>query len=208
MATISKPHTFSPNTTASSSQVNADFDTIYNDYNGSINASNLATGAVSTAKIADDAVTTAKILDANVTNAKLAHNVAWTTYTPTFVNFTIGNGTITYARYQQIGKTVRVSLLVTLGSTSVMGTTPTISLPVTSASHYVADREYLGLCALADTGTTEYIAMATWASTTTIKMFVGVANATYLSTANITATVPFTWTTNDRFSADFTYEAA
>lgn len=71
MSTIAKPHTFSPNTTISSSQVNADFDTLYNDYNGSIDASNLATSAVSTAKIADSAVTTAKIADSNVTAAKI-----------------------------------------------------------------------------------------------------------------------------------------
>jgi len=71
MSTISKPHTFSPNTTISSSQVNADFDTLYNDYNGNIDASNLATSAVSTAKIADSAVTTAKIADSNVTAAKI-----------------------------------------------------------------------------------------------------------------------------------------
>lgn len=71
MSTIAKPHTFSPNTIISSSQVNADFDTLYNDYNGSIDASNLATSAVSTAKIADSAVTTAKIADNNVTTAKI-----------------------------------------------------------------------------------------------------------------------------------------
>lgn len=71
MSTISKPYTFSPSTTASSSEVNADFDTLYNDYNGNINASNLATGAVSTAKIADDAVTGDKIADAVVTSTHI-----------------------------------------------------------------------------------------------------------------------------------------
>lgn len=72
MGSISKPYTFSPDTTASSSQVNADFDTIYNDYNGNISATNLAASAVTTAKIADSNVTTAKIADSNVTTAKIA----------------------------------------------------------------------------------------------------------------------------------------
>lgn len=71
MSTIAKPFTFSPNTTISSSQTNSNFDTLYNDYNGSISAANLATGAVTTAKIADFNVTTAKIADSSVTDVKL-----------------------------------------------------------------------------------------------------------------------------------------
>lgn len=72
MSIINKPNDFSPNTTISSSEVNANFDTIYNDYNGGITAANLATDSVTTAKIADSNITTAKIADANVTSAKLA----------------------------------------------------------------------------------------------------------------------------------------
>lgn len=72
MSTISKPNTFSANTSISSSQMNANFDTIYNDYNGGISSANLATDSVVTAKIADSNVTTAKIADSNVTTAKVA----------------------------------------------------------------------------------------------------------------------------------------
>lgn len=72
MGTIAVPNTFSPNTTISSSQVNSNFSTIYNEFNGNIAAANLATGAVTTAKIADSNVTTAKIADSNVTTAKIA----------------------------------------------------------------------------------------------------------------------------------------
>lgn len=72
MSIVSKPYTFSPNTTISSSQANANFDTLYNDYNGSISAANLATDSITTAKIADSNVTTAKIADLNVTTGKIA----------------------------------------------------------------------------------------------------------------------------------------
>jgi hypothetical protein len=71
MSSINKPYTFTDNTAAEASEVNANFDTIYNDYNGGISATNLATGAVTTAKIADSNVTTTKIADANVTTPKL-----------------------------------------------------------------------------------------------------------------------------------------
>lgn len=42
MALITKPNTFTAGTTAVASEVNSNFDTIYNDYNGNIGSSNLA----------------------------------------------------------------------------------------------------------------------------------------------------------------------
>ena len=45
MASITKPHTFSSGTDAKSSEVNNNFDTIYNDYNGNITNANIAAGA-------------------------------------------------------------------------------------------------------------------------------------------------------------------
>lgn len=71
MSIVNKPHTFSPSTTASASEVNDDFDTLYNEFNGSISAANLASNAVTTAKITDANVTTAKIADAAVTGDKI-----------------------------------------------------------------------------------------------------------------------------------------
>lgn len=72
MTNIAKPNTFSSSTTISSSEVNANFDTIYNDYNGSIDANNLAANAVTTAKIADLNVTTAKLAAGAVTSTKVS----------------------------------------------------------------------------------------------------------------------------------------
>jgi hypothetical protein len=104
-------------------------------------------GAISTAsKLASDVVTTAKILDANVTTAKIADAAvtpakliagtgsswAWQTWSPTLSNLTQGNGTIE-AKYIQIGKTVYFRFTFILGTTSAVGSIPTITLPVTSA---------------------------------------------------------------------------
>lgn len=49
MSTISKPKTFTSGTTIVSADVNSDFDTIYNDYNGNITNANVASGAAITA---------------------------------------------------------------------------------------------------------------------------------------------------------------
>jgi hypothetical protein len=73
MGTIIKPNSFSASTTISSSQVNSNFDTIYNEFNGSISAANLATDAVTTVKIADSNITTAKLADNAVTTAKITN---------------------------------------------------------------------------------------------------------------------------------------
>ena len=43
--------------------------------------------------------------------------LAWTSYTPTFTNLTLNNGTIDF-KYVQIGKTVHVRGLLTWGSTT------------------------------------------------------------------------------------------
>lgn len=80
MTNVSKPHTFSPSTAIASSQVNSNFDTLYNDYNGGISAANLASNAVTTAKIADSNVTTAKIADDAVTPAKWTNPYCFRAY--------------------------------------------------------------------------------------------------------------------------------
>jgi hypothetical protein len=73
--------------------VTTPLDTIYNEFNGSIDSTNLA----------DDAVTTAKITNASVTNAKLSTTAgelggAWLAWTPSWANLTIGSATVD-ARY-------------------------------------------------------------------------------------------------------------
>lgn len=59
---------------------------------------------------------------------------AWSTYTPTFANLTLGNGT-TSGRYKQVGKKVTFTAYVTLGSTSSFpGGNVSISIPVASVA--------------------------------------------------------------------------
>ncbi|MET9506927.1 hypothetical protein ABZX62_00315 [Streptomyces flavidovirens] len=63
---------------------------------------------------------------------------AWTAYTPTWTaattNPSLGNGTLT-GRYLKIGRTCKVLIVLTLGSTSTYGSgNLRLSLPVTGAS--------------------------------------------------------------------------
>jgi len=129
-------------------------------------------------------------------------NGGWTSYTPTFANFTLGNGTIS-AAYVQIGKTVLVRVKVTLGSTSSMGSAPTVSLPVTGQASGLLFSAYL-----ADASATDFVGNAYIASSTTVGIRMINVSATYATTASVSAAAPFTWTTNDSFSFAIEYEAS
>ena len=131
---------------------------------------------------------------------------AWQTYTPTWVNITIGNGTVV-ARYTVVNKTVTVQVKFTLGSTSVIGSggAITMSLPVTSATaQYTAAVSLIGIGAANDPGVVTYQLWTLWASSTTVA-FGYMTSSRY---QEIFSTGPFTWNTNDVFTCSFTYEAA
>jgi hypothetical protein len=132
---------------------------------------------------------------------------AWSSWTPTFANLTVGNGTLV-CKYIQIGKTVTARISFALGTTSSVGTAPTFTLPVTSVSGYVAGHWLGGLRIVAGAaGFTGYIQ---WATTTTALLLALNASATYVSdtSANWTSLIPGTWTTADHFDGTITYEAA
>jgi hypothetical protein len=132
-------------------------------------------------------------------------NDAWTSYTPTWTNLTIGNGTNNFA-YKQIGKTVFVRGSFTFGSTSSISGVPAFTLPVTSISY--PSNSTFGHVYIEDNGLQAFHGFSLFASTTTANMRVLGANGTYVSSVDPSSTVPFTWSTNDFFRVNFTYEAA
>jgi len=140
-------------------------------------------------------------------NSGAATGLEWagtyTTYTPTFVNFTLGNGTAV-GRYLQIGKVVLVEIKVTLGSTSSMGTDPYILLPVNAAMTTSVQANVT----LQDAGTGEYVGAAGNPFNDSLRLFAVGASGSYANYVLITPTIPFTWATNDIFSIKATYEAA
>jgi hypothetical protein len=131
--------------------------------------------------------------------------LAWTSYTPTFTNFTLGNGTITLAKYAKLGKIVTVKLFVTLGSTSSVSGRIGISLPIT-ATNDNTDRA-VSICGLIAGGVSA-TGFATLGSTTRCDLYALVANTTYVTNSNTASNIPGTWTTGNTFSTVFTYEAA
>lgn len=127
-------------------------------------------------------------------------------WVPTLTNMTQGNGTIT-AKYSQIGKRVFGYFVFVLGSTSTVGTSPTITLPVTMSSTW-NNLTIIGQASVLDTGTAVYRGYLRPTTTTSAIFYIQNSAGTYVTENSITATVPMTWTTGDAFACSFEYEAA
>ena len=124
-----------------------------------------------------------------------------TTYTPTFTNFTLGNGVINHARYWKLGKIVYLVVDVTLGTTSAVTGQITISFPSTA----FGSAHNQGACEMSIGGTTYVGSLRGSSSTTFFLNALGVAG-TYATRTATSATIPATWGSGSRFSVWTMYE--
>ena len=128
-------------------------------------------------------------------------NDSWTSFTPSWNNITVGNGT-TAGYYKQIGKTVFVRAYIVFGSTTSVSGTMSLNLPVSTASYGTTTP--IGLARMFDNGGSSYFGVLTNAG----GFPVWNASGTYLTTSANSATVPFTWGTGDEIAIQGVYEAA
>jgi len=131
-------------------------------------------------------------------------NDAWTTWTPTLSDITIGNGTVS-AAYKQIGKTVFWEFRLVFGSTtSITGANSFLNLPI--AGKRTVSKSMIGQLIDAN-GSIYPSAIGYWIGES--GFFLGVINTggTYGTLSQITSTLPFTWTTNDVITYSGVYEA-
>ncbi len=129
-------------------------------------------------------------------------------YTPTFVNFTLTNGTLT-AAFSMIGKRVFVRFDLTIGAATEATGDVTISFPVTAATYPSAGLIHIGQASMFDTSAAAiFQGYIVWGSTTTAGIRVMTAGGTYVSQANMSSTIPMDWATGDNFAGSFEYDAA
>lgn len=164
----------------------------------------MALSAITVGKLRD--VTLQTIVDA--VNTLLPASAAWTDYSASIVltNLTLGNGT-QVARYRQVGKTVDYYWQFVLGSTSAVGSTPTLTLPVAPASYYGTGltAPIPGGAHLLHTGVTDRPAIVKISSGSTVSLLWW--NGTPAGNI-INAASPFAWAAGDIMTAWGTYEAA
>lgn len=134
----------------------------------------------------------------------LKYSGAWTSFTPTWTNLTVGNGTGVY-KYQQIGKQVFAQYKFTLGSTSAVGTNPNVTMPINPASG-------AGGFAVQTLGMTKSGVGVTYGvigeDTNKLYLNSSQASGTFVTGGTITATSPFTWATGDFLTFNVQYEVA
>ena len=142
----------------------------------------------------------------NIGNTQLGTFIS---YTPTFTNLTVGNGTTTGA-YCRVNDLVYYHGTITLGSTTAISGAVSLGLPINIHSTQLASGSPLGLfyCVDVSTGTWYPADIIANGSATIVIASVWVTNATYASRSNLSATVPFTWTSPDRIHWAITYRAA
>lgn len=153
----------------------------------------------------------ANIPDGSVTPADLVSGTgtswAWQSWTPTWTNLTVGNGTNTSV-YLQVGKTVFFRLSFVLGSTSSVGTNPVATIPITSKNYDLlfiyAHGNYVDVSA----GNDNFPAFATYGSTTEMNLYAQGVSGSNVRLQGLTSTVPFTWATGDKIGLQGFYEAA
>jgi hypothetical protein len=158
-------------------------------------------GTIVTADLADSSVTSAKILDATIVAADLASE-AWTAYTPTSTNITIGNGTIA-GRWIRVGRTIHCAAYFGYGSTSSISGRPAIGLPVAGQGSGVSP---YGCGRLLDGGVREYAITCRYADADNSKvMFLCI---TAPGTGVVDGTNVFAIGVGDYIEFAMTYEAA
>jgi hypothetical protein len=138
--------------------------------------------------------------------APAAGGFTFQTWSPSYTNLTIGNGTVT-SRYGTSGKFTYFEWTLTFGSTTSISGTPEITLPTTPKN--TGYDMWQGNVGYLDAGTNIYFGhLRIDPSTSKVLLWVDRANQTYLEYAGLDATTPFTWTTNDRISVSGQYEEA
>jgi hypothetical protein len=139
-------------------------------------------------------------------SAGLLLDAPWEIWTPTHNDFTIGNGTVS-ARFKRGELIVAQYKLIFGSSTTIDGTNPDISLPVTALESGF-DAPPPGTGVMAEDGGATRFGHTYFPTTATMAQFSQEIFSTYLQAAAISATIPFTWGDLDVYALTAIYEPA
>jgi len=131
----------------------------------------------------------------------------WASFTPTFGNFTLGNGT-TSAFYRRVGANIEVKAYISAGSSTSVTGTLTLTMPLslnidgTKIATTGATRETFGIWNIKDNGANNYLGYVTYDTATTVNFTQSGA------TSVVGATSPITMGTSDSFECLFSLPIA
>jgi hypothetical protein len=124
---------------------------------------------------------------------------AWESFTPTWTNLTVGNGTVV-TKYVRIGSMVTYTGKITIGSTTSISGFVNVSLPVTAQDSFLT-----GSARYSDDGTRNYVGAVSIAAT---GIALGFTHSESGGFGSWNATNPFTIAADDIVSWNITYQAA
>jgi len=143
-------------------------------------------------------------------NSSASTGIEWagsyTTFTPTYTNLTVGNGT-NEGRYLRVGNTVHVTQKLVFGSTTSITGNVSLSFPISTITN--TNIANLGGVHFLDAGVALYIGTVQQNDATSFYLTTPTTTGTYLVGNDLlNATRPFTWSTGDGFYLTYTYEVA
>jgi hypothetical protein len=145
---------------------------------------------------------TAAEMNTEIRDAFTGVQAAWTVYTTTTTNITLGNGTLD-ARYTRFGQTVIMQVRFTFGSTSAITGRPSFTMPTSTRSALWAMN-----CTAFDTSAGAWFPLqGVCSSGSAVTVFADPATAG-AALRDVTSTVPMTWASGDILTVIGLYEAA
>ncbi len=167
---------------------------------GKATTDTLTNKTLTSPKINENVVLTSTSTELNNLHSQMG---AWASWTPSFTNLTVGNGTLV-GSFIQLGKFVAFRFKLTFGSTTSITGSVSVTLPATANSNYSTYDE-IGKITLFQHAVGTFLASQTYGNGMVVKN----ATGTYLTNnASITSTVPFTFAATDVMSGVGFYEAA
>jgi hypothetical protein len=124
---------------------------------------------------------------------------AWTSFTPTLTNVTVGNG-VHDSAYLKIGRLIIIRYSFTLGSTSSVAGAPVFSLPVGVS---LSGMPLASQCLFVDAGGLRYPGVVEDNLSLVVCQAVSTSGSYAVQVAP-TATIPFTWATGDKIIVGIT----
>ena len=162
------------------------------------------TAADTTARLAVGANNT--FLRANSSAATgLEYAGAYTTFTPSWINLTVGNGTNT-GRYLRIGNFVHVEQKLTFGSTTTIAGGTFCGFPI--AANTTNNELYSGNLILIDNGVQNYFGEILMVDTSNFLLKPYLVSGTRVVQSDLSSTAPFTWAAGDIIGINYVYEVA
>ena len=129
-----------------------------------------------------------------------------TTFTPTFTNLTIGNGTV-LAYYFRVQNVVTLFAQVTFGTTTAITGNVLMSLPISRALGRTLN---INTVHLFDVGTSSQMGTVVPESADVNSVAVRglIVSGTTIAMTSLTSTYPFTWGNSDILQVNYQYEVA